>query len=756
MFPGAALTVLGQSKRHSRTPSNPQRTSVASASPSPPRPSSVVVSESHLTSAPTTPTSSFAPNGHSTPNGKHLSQGSRTSADLSDVAPWNRPKPVLSPAPYSPTVLSIPPSPLSPRDGAAPAVTVSPLPKVNGGSLLPSPLPPSPTYPLPTPAPHVNGNGHASPAAKSTALLSKPTESQPEASSSKAPAPAARRASTFRHVPLRNSSAPVSPSPLRPSTHTRASSLASQHLELVPQATELPRSRMSSYFGPNAPSFPSSQSPSPDTAQQPPPPSNGLPSAPILPTLPEVAQPVARAASKPLPKSPIHTPSLSLSPAGSPQPRASPAVRTYAPYRPGFQPRGVCNPRTDEFLELRKARRDVGRVERTRLERRLEKLINLHFGSESDEKASLRQRQSRRMSSLFDLDFKSVDAGDLWRNMMQREPAPGSKTDIRAMEQTITPWVKDADVSQCPLCSASFHPITNRKHHCRLCGNIICSLPVKRPQRPAPCSILFVADPKTGKIEEVGEGVDYGVRKRTMSTASARGAADEPTPDEKFLKGVRVCRECRPILLRQQHAQEVAQTPTFSRLYAVFVELEREIEDALPQFQELLLSLNNDERPTHEASAARRRLVEAFAQYDAVAKRIRKLPTPGPGSSQERVQAAILARANVFLQKNMVPLQVRSPLLQAIPTPKTVKSPDEPPADSTSPHPVIDPDSAAAHALQPLLEQEALLETFVQEAKAHRKFEDVRTLKANLAEIRSEIDKIMANVQAGTTEVGSG
>ena len=36
--------------------------------------------------------------------------------------------------------------------------------------------------------------------------------------------------------------------------------------------------------------------------------------------------------------------------------------------------------------------------------------------------------------------------------------------------------------------------------------------------------------------------------------------------------------------------------------------------------------------------------------------------------------------------------------------------------------------------LQPLLEQEALLESFVEEAKAHRKFEDVRTLKRSLRE----------------------
>jgi hypothetical protein len=61
--------------------------------------------------------------------------------------------------------------------------------------------------------------------------------------------------------------------------------------------------------------------------------------------------------------------------------------------------------------------------------------------------------------------------------------------------------------------------------------------------------------------------------------------------------------------------------------------------------------------------------------------------------------------------------------------------------------PFIDPDSKLAHALQPLLEQEALLESFVEEAKAHRKFEDAKTLKANLREIQAEIEKILANAE---------
>ncbi|KAF8130455.1 FYVE zinc finger-domain-containing protein [Mycena galopus ATCC 62051] len=410
-----------------------------------------------------------------------------------------------------------------------------------------------------------------------------------------------------------------------------------------------------------------------------------------------------------------------------------------APYRPGFQPKGVYRPRTDEFIAHRKTHATsagYASAERTKLERRLEKLITLHFPEEKKTTGVGRRpgiaptvNASRRASSFFDLDLKSILSGG------------GGKEDVRSAEQRITPWQEDSAVTKCPLCTTNFHPLTNRKHHCRLCGQIICALPIKRPQRPQLCSVLFVVDPKTRNIEEVGEGVDYGVRKRRTSTVGGEKERQETAEEEKFLRGVRICSQCRPVMLRQQYHQQNAHVPMFAKLYEAFVILEKEIEDSLPQFQELILSLNHESQPTKEASAARKRLLEAFAQYDALAKRIRNLPTTnGPGSSQERVQIAVMTRASLFLQKNMFPLQ-------SLPTPKHVKAatalraaPDDDDDDAS----FIDPTSATALALQPLLEQEALLETFVEEAKAQRKFEDAKTLRVNLGEIREEIERVLA------------
>lgn len=75
--------------------------------------------------------------------------------------------------------------------------------------------------------------------------------------------------------------------------------------------------------------------------------------------------------------------------------------------------------------------------------------------------------------------------------------------------------------------------------------------------------------------------------------------------------------------------------------------------------EEALTTSSLNDPPTREASALRKRLLEAFAQYDALSKRIYQLPRPdGSENSQFRVQAAVLSRASIFLQKNMIPLKV--------------------------------------------------------------------------------------------------
>ncbi len=313
-------------------------------------------------------------------------------------------------------------------DGPPIATTLSapaPIPAVisapqEGVSSSPSQTNSVPASPIAPPAPPVVVS-----AAQSTASTS--TSSMPTSMRT-------RRTSTFRHVPSRATLTPVAPSPLSIGNYPRAGSLPSRNLD--PNKASRPHSRLSTtvtLFSNSSPTeappdvpiskAAASTQPQGDTDQY----TLSKTAGATLPVGPPVS--VQKTPSE----TPSHTPAAP-SPATSPSPasmRASTLVRSSAPYRPGFQPKGVYRPLTDEFLDARRSHRDSGRVEQTRLERRLEKLINLHFGEGTDKRAPARPKQARRMSSIWELDIRNMGPGDLWRGVIQSQVAPGSKADVR-------------------------------------------------------------------------------------------------------------------------------------------------------------------------------------------------------------------------------------------------------------------------------------------------------------------------------------
>lgn len=44
---------------------------------------------------------------------------------------------------------------------------------------------------------------------------------------------------------------------------------------------------------------------------------------------------------------------------------------------------------------------------------------------------------------------------------------------LSAYEKAIVPWMPDGHAKECPFCKRSF-TLTRRRHHCRLCGDIMC------------------------------------------------------------------------------------------------------------------------------------------------------------------------------------------------------------------------------------------------------------------------------------------
>ena len=80
-----------------------------------------------------------------------------------------------------------------------------------------------------------------------------------------------------------------------------------------------------------------------------------------------------------------------------------------------------------------------------------------------------RQERSKRV------DIRAMDINKLilrLERLMTQLPSDPMKRRIH--EQSVVPWINEKDVSLCPNCAKSFG-MTRRKHHCRLCGAVMCA-----------------------------------------------------------------------------------------------------------------------------------------------------------------------------------------------------------------------------------------------------------------------------------------
>lgn len=133
--------------------------------------------------------------------------------------------------------------------------------------------------------------------------------------------------------------------------------------------------------------------------------------------------------------------------------------------------------------------------------------------------------------------------------------------------------------------------------------------------------------------------------------------------------------------------------PPYLKLYEALISLQKEIEQSLPEFQEMVLGLQKHDaaaalgtaaedeardpllqppardaqtiaaikaknRTTlalqRDAAQARKQLLANFANFDLIAKKIRNLDDEG-NASLGRLKIAIWTQANVFLQNNVRP-----------------------------------------------------------------------------------------------------
>jgi rabenosyn-5 len=111
--------------------------------------------------------------------------------------------------------------------------------------------------------------------------------------------------------------------------------------------------------------------------------------------------------------------------------------------------RGLERNQTTEFISLRSKTVDQIHLETSRLEKRLTKLTQLLASPPPPQESG----------------------GLLW------SISGGPKNHQRALEQSVIAWEEDTLVAKCRFCQQEFSSYTFRRHHCRLCGRVVCGDP---------------------------------------------------------------------------------------------------------------------------------------------------------------------------------------------------------------------------------------------------------------------------------------
>jgi hypothetical protein len=108
---------------------------------------------------------------------------------------------------------------------------------------------------------------------------------------------------------------------------------------------------------------------------------------------------------------------------------------------------GVERSHTEDFFKIRQKSVDKLQLETSRLEKRLSRLTQL-------------------LANPPDV-VEPEGRGLLWT-------FGGNRNQQRALEQSIIAWEEDTAVPRCRFCQQEFSNYSLRRHHCRLCGRVVC------------------------------------------------------------------------------------------------------------------------------------------------------------------------------------------------------------------------------------------------------------------------------------------
>ncbi|CAH4037166.1 rabenosyn-5 [Pieris brassicae] len=301
---------------------------------------------------------------------------------------------------------------------------------------------------------------------------------------------------------------------------------------------------------------------------------------------------------------------------------------------------------------------------------------------------------------------------------------PNEASQRKQHEQEVVPWLDGSSVKLCPNCAKSFN-LTRRKHHCRLCGSILCH----------DCSLFL----------------DLSVAKAIVDPS----VSQPPTTQEVSEKtGLRLCEHCYNLVELRKQVQESrnAKTPLMST-YEQMRNLMDQAKPAVAMYEKMCQSLFDGETTYNlqDVNAMRGKIGKQAEGIDILSKKIAGYPAE-PGTRQAKLQNSIRQAAAHFIKEELLSLRKLPTESQIEEVRKERYEKAQRQVELERRRAERDRDwkegegsgnGSGTSKIQhdddnPLLEQMNIIRGYIKDARKELRFEEVAILETNLKELKKE------------------
>lgn len=317
-------------------------------------------------------------------------------------------------------------------------------------------------------------------------------------------------------------------------------------------------------------------------------------------------------------------------------------------------------------------------------------------------------------------------------------------------------WQNDAEITHCPLCFVKFNFLI-RKHHCRLCGQVVSDTAFNTDDPRMSCSLQVPVSLVLRKLP----GLNYAPQVKDRWLELINVSADSKHAN---LFSFRCCRECKDTLFHGAKADsdEDGENEAILSACGEMLAIKANIQHAMPRYAQLINE--NKETSNHDINKLRVRIRKSVKDFEITTNtfRLRFFRLNPETNKITPTQSPVLVgnihkMAVMFLQESILEFKRLSDQFQSVenarlsgqlgltPNSETsVSASPMSPINSPPPKPRLTKKQIREfrEQLMVVTEQNFLVQKQMEDAKKQRKFDELQVLASNSDELQKHIDEL--------------